>query len=99
VGIADMNIELDHMIIPARESRASAQRLASIPGASWAESGVGPFCPVYAGNSRTLDFDQAEDAFSIRHYCFRVSEAVFDGVLAKLAALAADSSRTTHAAA
>ena len=34
----------------------------------------------------TLDFDQAEGSFPIQHYCFRVTEAEFDRLLARLKA-------------
>ncbi|AYC34139.1 VOC family protein [Pseudomonas cavernae] len=79
-----MTIELDHAIVPARDSKAAAELLATILGVPWAESGMGPFCPVYVNPGLTLDFDQVEGAFPIQHYCFRVSEAEFDGILARL---------------
>lgn len=80
-----MTVELDHTIVPARDRYASAQLLAAILGVAWAESGVGPFCPVYVNEGLTLDFDQAEGQFPIQHYCFRVGEGEFDGILARLA--------------
>src|SRR5260221_2232222 len=42
-----MAIELDHVIVSARNQRASSRRLAEILGVRWAESGAGPFSPVY----------------------------------------------------
>jgi catechol 2,3-dioxygenase-like lactoylglutathione lyase family enzyme len=78
-----MSIQLDHTIVPARDSKAAAELLASILGVPWAEAGVGPFCPVYINDGLTFDFDQTDD-FSIQHYCFRVSEAEFDGIVARL---------------
>jgi catechol 2,3-dioxygenase-like lactoylglutathione lyase family enzyme len=82
------SIELDHTIVASRDARAAAQRLAEILGVSWAErAALGPFCPVYVSDSLTLDFDQHTDAFPIQHFCFRVSEAAFDALLARLHAL------------
>ena len=79
-----MSVELDHAIVPARDRRASAELLALILGVPWAESGVGPFCPVYVNEGLTLDFDQADGPYPVQHYCFRVSEAEFDGILARI---------------
>jgi catechol 2,3-dioxygenase-like lactoylglutathione lyase family enzyme len=79
-----MSVQLDHLIIPARDRKASAELLATLLGVPWAESGVGPFSPVYLNEGLTLDFDQAEGPFPIQHYCFRVSETEFDGILARL---------------
>jgi catechol 2,3-dioxygenase-like lactoylglutathione lyase family enzyme len=79
-------IELDHLIVPSRDRRAGAELLAGILDVPWSETGVGPFCPVYVSDGLTLDFDQAEGAFPVQHYCFRVGEAEFDGILARLRA-------------
>jgi hypothetical protein len=81
-----MGIELDHTTVPARDRRAAAELLAAILGVPWAESGVGPFSPVYVNAGLTLDFDQADGAFPVQHYCFRVGEAEFDGIVARLRA-------------
>lgn len=79
-----MSVELDHTLVSARDKRASAELLAFILGVPWAETGIGPFCPVYVNEGLTLDFDQADGAFQIQHFCFRVSEPEFDGILARL---------------
>lgn len=81
-----MSIELDHMIVPARDRRASAELLATLLGVPWSASGVGPFCPVYVSDSLTLDFDQVDGPFPVQHYCFRVGEAGFDDILARIKA-------------
>ena len=70
-----MTVHLDHAIVPSRDRKAAAELLATLLGVPWAESGVGPFCPVYVNEGLTLDFDQAEGPFPVQHYCFRVSEA------------------------
>lgn len=78
-------MDLDHLIVPSRDRRAAAERLATLLGVPWAESGVGPFCPVYVSERLTLDFDQAEGAFPVQHYAFRMSDAEFDALVARLA--------------
>lgn len=45
---------------------------------------MGPFCPVYVNDGLTLDFDQADGPFPAQHYCFRVSDAEFDGIVARI---------------
>lgn len=77
---------LDHLIVPARDMRKSAQVVATLLGVPWAEAGVGPFCPVYLNDGTTLDFDQwdGDGALPVLHYCFRMADAEFDQVLARL---------------
>ncbi|HKB08227.1 MAG TPA: VOC family protein [Candidatus Polarisedimenticolia bacterium] len=85
-----MAIHLDHMIVPSRDRKVAAKRLAAILNVPWAESGAGPFSPVYVSEGLTLDFDQCEGSFPVLHYCFRVSEADFDGIVARLGACGID---------
>ena len=80
-----MTIELDHVIVSARDQRASARRLAEILGVRWAASGLGPFSPVYVNDGLTLDFIDDDSAFPIQHFCFRVDDATFDAILGRLA--------------
>ena len=79
-----MPIELDHVIVSARDQRASAKRLAGVLGVRWSESGVGPFSPVYLNDGLTLDFIDDATEFPIQHFCFRVDEATFDAILARI---------------
>lgn len=79
-----MSIELDHLIVPAHDRVAAAQQLASILNVPWAETGVGPFSPVYVSDSLTLDFDQVEAPFPILHFCFRVDDSTFADVVHRL---------------
>jgi catechol 2,3-dioxygenase-like lactoylglutathione lyase family enzyme len=81
-----MAIQLDHLIVPSKDRVASARFLAQLLGVPWAESGVGPFSPVYVSDSLTLDFDQHEDGFPVLHFCFRVSDAEFDAIFARILA-------------
>ena len=79
-----MSIELDHVMVPALDQRASAKLLGTLLGVQWAESGIGPFSPVYVSDSLTLDFIDTKPPLPINHYCFRVSEAEFDQILERL---------------
>jgi hypothetical protein len=81
-----MSVELDHAIVPSRDRKAAAELLATLLGVPWAESGAGPFCPVYVNDGLTLDFDQAEGPFPVQHYAFRVGEAEFDAIVGRLRA-------------
>ena len=81
-----MAIELDHLLVPSRDRFAAAKQLAELLGVPWSETGVGPFCPVFVNSGLTLDFDQAEGAFPVLHYCFRVGEDDFDAILGRIRA-------------
>ena len=62
-----------------------------------AEAGAaGPFSPVYVSDSLTLDFDQADGGFPVLHYAFRVDDAGFDGIVARLRALGLAFRSTPH---
>lgn len=91
-----MSVQLDHAIVPARDRKAAAELLANLLGVPWAESAVGPFCPVYVNEGLTLDFDQADGPFPVQHYCFRVSEAEFDAILARIRARGIEYRSTPH---
>jgi catechol 2,3-dioxygenase-like lactoylglutathione lyase family enzyme len=79
-------IELDHVIVSARDPRAAARRLAELLGVPWAPSGAGPFSPVYVNAGLTLDFIDDPGPFPVEHFCFRVDEAEFDRILARIRA-------------
>jgi len=79
-----MAILLDHLIVPSHNPVDAAQSLAAILGVPW-EAEVGHFTPVYVNESLTLDFAQREQ-FASHHYCFRVSEEEFDGILERVQA-------------
>jgi catechol 2,3-dioxygenase-like lactoylglutathione lyase family enzyme len=81
-----MTIELDHFIVSAKDARAAARRLGELLGVAWAESGIGPFSPVYVNDGLTLDFIDDPGPFPVEHFCFRVSDAEFDAILARLTA-------------
>lgn len=79
-----MAIELDHFIVPCRNRVASARLLAELLGVPWEETSHGVFSPVYSNDGPTLDFQQTEEAYPIAHSCFRVSQQVFDAILARI---------------
>ena len=79
-----MPIELDHTIVPSHHRNASAKLLADLLGVPWAETGPGPFAPVYVNDGLTLDFIQTDEPFPIYHFCFRVGEGEFDAILARI---------------
>jgi hypothetical protein len=81
-----MAVQLDHFLVPTRDRVASAKFLAELLGVPWAESGVGPFSPVYVNEGLTLDFDEAEGTFPIQHYCFRVAQLEFNSILERIKA-------------
>ena len=81
-----MSIDLDHLMIPARDRIASARLLAHLLGVPWSESGIGPFAPVYVNDGLTLDFDTWNGALPAIHYCFRVGQEEFDAILGRIKA-------------
>ena len=81
-----MTIELDHVIVSARDQRAAARQLADLLGVPWAATGVGPFSPVYVTDGLTLDFIDDDGPFPVQHFCFRVDDAAFDAILGRLQA-------------
>lgn len=94
--IIAMTIHLDHILVPSRNKAASAKLLADLLGVPWAETGTGPFSPVYVNDGLTLDFDQVDGFFPVQHYCFRVSEAEFDAILARIRARGIEYRSTPH---
>ena len=77
-----MTIELNHTIVPAHDKVASAQFFARIFGLSY-EGTQSHFAPVRVNAELALDFDNAED-FDHHHYAFKVSEAEFDEIFARI---------------
>jgi catechol 2,3-dioxygenase-like lactoylglutathione lyase family enzyme len=79
-----MTVELNHIIIPARDKVASAAFLGFILGIEAGPQWAG-FVPVRVGNRVTLDYVDSVD-FRPHHCAFLVSEAEFDAALARLKA-------------
>jgi catechol 2,3-dioxygenase-like lactoylglutathione lyase family enzyme len=81
-----VTIELDHLIVPAKNQRTAARQLAELLGVHWLESGLGPFSAVFVNAGLTLDFLDDSGPFQIEHYCFRVTENEFDAILSRIEA-------------
>jgi len=79
-----MSVELDHTIIPARDKAAAAKLLAELLGVPWAPESFGVFAPVYVNDGLTLDFIGTDEDFPVYHFCFRVGDAEFDAILARI---------------
>jgi catechol 2,3-dioxygenase-like lactoylglutathione lyase family enzyme len=79
-----MTIELNHIIVPARDKRASATFLADILGVPVGEP-WGPFIPLRVGNGVTLDYADATD-FHSHHCAFLVSDDEFDAAFGRIRA-------------
>jgi catechol 2,3-dioxygenase-like lactoylglutathione lyase family enzyme len=81
-----MPIALDHTLVPSHHKLASAKLLAGLLGVPWAESGAGPFSPVFVNRGFTLDFVETAEPLPVYHFCFRVKQAEFDAILARIRA-------------
>lgn len=91
-----MTIHLDHSIVPSRDKVKAARQLAELLGVPWAAQAMGPFSAVYVNENTTLDFIDTDEAFPIYHCCFRVDDATFDAVLARLQAAGIAYRGTVH---
>jgi extradiol dioxygenase family protein len=78
-----MAVELNHTIVHARDSAASARFLADILGLP-APRPFGPFMVVDTANGVSLDFIETDEPMLIEHYAFLVSEAEFDDIFARI---------------
>lgn len=85
-------IELNHTVVPARDKIASARFFASIFGLRFDEAAVGYFAPVQVNDALTMDFvdndswtaDEGAGHVPIHHYAFKVDEADFDAIFARI---------------
>lgn len=91
-----MPIQLDHLSVASRDRVAAARLLAQLLDVPWAETGIGPFSPVYVSDGLTLDFDQTAEPFPVQHFCFRVGEEEFDAIVARLVAAGVGYRSTPH---
>lgn len=78
-----MTVQLNHTIVHARDSQASAQFLADILGLS-APTRFGPFVVVEVDNGVSLDFLDTTAALTVEHYAFLISEAEFDEIFERI---------------
>jgi catechol 2,3-dioxygenase-like lactoylglutathione lyase family enzyme len=81
-----MAIQVDHIIVPARDKVEAARRLAGLLDVPW-EKAQGEFTPVHVNDGLTLDFAQRPEFEGRHHICFRVSDADFDAMLGRIQAV------------
>jgi catechol 2,3-dioxygenase-like lactoylglutathione lyase family enzyme len=79
-----MAVELNHIIVSARDKHASAAFLAGILGVE-VGTAWGPFVPLPLSNGVTLDFLDTEQVHP-QHCAFQLSEPEFEAALARLRA-------------
>ncbi len=80
-----MAVQLNHTIVHARDSRASAAFVAELLGLA-APTPYGPFQVVEAANGVSLDFMDAGGDITPQHYAFLVGEADFDEIFGRITA-------------
>ena len=78
-----MGIQLNHTILYARNSRASAKFLAELLGLP-APVHWGPFEMVTTANGTNLDYLDTGDEIASQHYAFLVSEPEFDEIFGRI---------------
>ncbi|MGW7303275.1 MULTISPECIES: VOC family protein [unclassified Streptomyces] len=78
-----MSVELNHTIVPCSDREESARFFARVLNLQVGEP-AGPFLPVDTENGVTLDFATVGGDIPTLHFAFLVSEAEFDGILARL---------------
>ena len=80
-----MAVQLNHTIVPARDSLASAQFLAEMLGLE-APTTFGPFQVVAVANGVSLDFMTSgpEYEMPVEHYAFLVTEDEFDEIFGRI---------------
>lgn len=80
-----MAVDLNHTIVSARDSRASATFVADILGLP-DPTRFGPFWMVETDNGVSLDFMTAEGDITPQHYAFLISEDEFDRIFERIEA-------------
>jgi catechol 2,3-dioxygenase-like lactoylglutathione lyase family enzyme len=78
-----MSVQLNHLIVPARDAQASAIFLAEMLGRD-APVRFDPFWQVTLDNGVTLAFHQSGEHIPAEHYAFLVSEAEFDTIFGRI---------------
>ena len=93
-----MSVQLDHVIVSARDRDRSAQLLAELLGVPHGAAPAGPFYAVYLNEGLTLDFIATDAPFPVEHFCFRVTEPEFDRILERIKARGIAYRSSVHAA-
>ena len=78
-----MAVQLNHTIVSAHDSQASARFLAEVLGLP-APTRYGPFLVVEAANGVSLDYMQVEGEITPQHYAFLIGESEFDEIFGRI---------------
>ena len=78
-----MAVQLNHLIVMARNQENSARFFTEILGLP-AATRFGPFLVVQTANGVSLDFDEAEGDVTPMHYAFLITEAEFDEIFGRI---------------
>lgn len=78
-----MAVQLNHLIVMARDQAESAQFFSEILGLP-AATRFGPFLVVQTANGVSLDFDEAEGDVTPLHYAFLITEGEFDEIFGRI---------------
>lgn len=78
-----MAVQLNHTIVAATDSQASARFVADILGLPQ-PSTFGPFVTVETANGVTLDFIDSDEPITSQHYAFLISETEFDEIFGRI---------------
>ena len=78
-----MAVQLNHLIVMARNQAQSARFFTEILGLP-APTRFGPFLVVQTANGVSLDFDEFDGEFPPGHYAFLITEAEFDEIFARI---------------
>lgn len=78
-----MPVQLNHLIVHARDKQASARFLASLLGLPEPVR-FGPFFVVTTDNGTSLDFMDADGEIASQHYAFLISESEFDEIFSRI---------------
>jgi catechol 2,3-dioxygenase-like lactoylglutathione lyase family enzyme len=78
-----MAVQLNHTIVSAHDSQASARFLAEVLGLP-APTRYGPFLLVEAANGVSLDYMEVEGEITPQHYAFLISEPEFDEIFDRI---------------
>lgn len=81
--IIPVAVQLNHLIVLARDAKASAAYLADVLGRAL-PTHYGPFYAVDVDNGVTLDFMSADGEIRSQHYAFLVSEREFDEIFGRI---------------
>ena len=81
----NMAVQLNHLIVMARNQTESAKFFSEILGLP-AATRFGPFLVVQTANDVSLDFDEAEGDVTPLHYAFLITEGEFDEIFARIRA-------------